>query len=188
MRIWDLRRGDVDDNRMSLPGRGLSSIVLSAALEFNYLQAALGFLTLIIGPALLVGLAPSVVRAQPSGTETVNKRSGGVNDTNAWLSGISPAGLFSAAVVAGIPWAHEPAGGVAVVPHPASTAVVARTVRAAKKLKTLCVMVPSKASGFMIPVPSAAVTGRSGRLARPPVGLRLARRTVGEGHRKRRHP
>src|SRR5262245_21010142 len=61
MRIGDLRRGDAEDNRMSLPGRGLSSVVLSAALEFSYLQAALGFLTLIIGPALLVGLAPSLL-------------------------------------------------------------------------------------------------------------------------------
>jgi Calcineurin-like phosphoesterase len=61
MRIWDLRRGDADDNRTSPPGRGLRSIVLSAVLEFNYLQASIAFLLLIIGPALLVGIAPSVV-------------------------------------------------------------------------------------------------------------------------------
>jgi hypothetical protein len=61
MRIGDLRRGDADDNRMSPAGHGLRSVVLSAALEFNYLQAAIGFLALIIGPALVVGLAPSVV-------------------------------------------------------------------------------------------------------------------------------
>jgi Calcineurin-like phosphoesterase len=61
MRIWDLRRGDAADDRMSLPDRGLRSVVLSAALEFNYLHAAIAFLTLIIGPALLVGIAPSVV-------------------------------------------------------------------------------------------------------------------------------
>jgi hypothetical protein len=61
MRIWDLRRGDAADDRMSLPDRGLRGVVLSAALEFNYLQAAIGFLALIIGPALLVGIAPSVV-------------------------------------------------------------------------------------------------------------------------------
>jgi hypothetical protein len=61
MRIWDLRRGDAADDRMSLPDRGLRSIILSAALEFNYLQASIGFLALIIGPALLVGIAPSVV-------------------------------------------------------------------------------------------------------------------------------
>ena len=35
LRIWDLRRGDADDNRTSPHGRGLRSIVLSAALEFN---------------------------------------------------------------------------------------------------------------------------------------------------------
>jgi Calcineurin-like phosphoesterase len=61
MRIWDLRRGDADDNRTSPPGRGLRSIVLSAVLEFNYLHASIAFLLLIIGPALLVGIAPSVV-------------------------------------------------------------------------------------------------------------------------------
>src|SRR5262245_17341890 len=61
MRIWDLRRGDAGDDRMSLPDRGLRSVVLSAVLEFNYLQAAIGFLLLIIGPSLLVGIAPSVV-------------------------------------------------------------------------------------------------------------------------------
>jgi 3',5'-cyclic AMP phosphodiesterase CpdA len=61
MRIWDLRRGDADDNRMSPAGQGLRSVVLSAALEFNYVQAAVGLLLLIIGPALLVGIAPSVV-------------------------------------------------------------------------------------------------------------------------------
>src|SRR5262245_29556977 len=61
MRIWDLRRGDAADDRMSVPDRGLRSVVLSAALEFNYLHAAISFLTLIIGPALLVGIVPSVV-------------------------------------------------------------------------------------------------------------------------------
>jgi len=61
MRIWDLRRGDADDDRTSPAGRGLRSIVLSAALEFNYVHASIGFLTLIIGPALLLGLAPSVL-------------------------------------------------------------------------------------------------------------------------------
>ena len=61
MRIWDLRRGDADDNRTSPAGGGLRSLVLSAALEFNYLQAAIGFLALVIGPALLVGIMPSVV-------------------------------------------------------------------------------------------------------------------------------
>jgi 3',5'-cyclic AMP phosphodiesterase CpdA len=61
MRIWDLRRGDADDNRMSPADRGFRSVVLSAALEFNYLQAAIGLLVLIIGPALLVGILPSVV-------------------------------------------------------------------------------------------------------------------------------
>src|SRR5215472_2722386 len=61
MRIWDLRRGDYDDDRTNPHAHGLRSIVLSALLEFNYLNASITFLALIIGPALLVGLAPSVV-------------------------------------------------------------------------------------------------------------------------------
>ena len=60
MRIWDFRRGDNDDNRTSPHGGGLRRVLLSAALEFNYLKAAIGFLVLIIGPALLVGIVPSV--------------------------------------------------------------------------------------------------------------------------------
>jgi hypothetical protein len=61
VRIWNLRRGDHDDNRTSSHVHGLRSVLLSAVLEFNYLNASITFLTLIIGPALLVGLAPSVV-------------------------------------------------------------------------------------------------------------------------------
>ena len=60
MRIWDLRRGDADDNRTSPGDRGLRGLLLSAVLEFNYLQAAIGFLALVIGPALLVGIMPSL--------------------------------------------------------------------------------------------------------------------------------
>ena len=56
-----MRRGDDDDNRTSPHGRGLRSIVLSTILEFNPLKASIGFLALIIGPALLVGIAPSIV-------------------------------------------------------------------------------------------------------------------------------
>jgi 3',5'-cyclic AMP phosphodiesterase CpdA len=59
-RIWDLRRGDNDDNRMSPHGRGLRKVVLSAVLEFNFLHASIIFFTLIILPALLVGIAPSL--------------------------------------------------------------------------------------------------------------------------------
>ena len=60
MRIWNLRRGDDDDNRTSPHGGGIRRILLSTALEFNYVKAAIGFLVLIVGPALLVGIAPSV--------------------------------------------------------------------------------------------------------------------------------
>ena len=59
--IWDLRRGDADDNRTSPHGRSLRSIVFSIALEFNPVKASIGFLALIIVPGLLVGIAPSIV-------------------------------------------------------------------------------------------------------------------------------
>jgi 3',5'-cyclic AMP phosphodiesterase CpdA len=61
VRIWDFRRGDDDDNRTSPFGGGLRRILLSAALEFNYVKAAIGFLVLIIGPALVVGIVPSIL-------------------------------------------------------------------------------------------------------------------------------
>jgi 3',5'-cyclic AMP phosphodiesterase CpdA len=60
LRIWDFRRGDDDDNRTSPHGGGLRRVLLSSALEFNYVKAAIGFLVLIIGPALLVGIVPSI--------------------------------------------------------------------------------------------------------------------------------
>jgi len=59
--IWDMRRGDYDDNRSSPYGGGLRSAILSAVLEFNYLKAPIVFLFLIMGPALLVGIVPSVI-------------------------------------------------------------------------------------------------------------------------------
>jgi predicted phosphodiesterase len=60
LRIWDFRRGDDDDNRTSPVGGGLRRVLVSAALEFNYVKAAVGFLVLVIGPALLVGIIPSI--------------------------------------------------------------------------------------------------------------------------------
>ena len=59
--LWDLRRGDADDDRSSPHGRGWMSIVFSAALEFNYLSAPITFLLLIAGPALILGLVPPLV-------------------------------------------------------------------------------------------------------------------------------
>src|SRR5215471_16982888 len=59
--IWDLRRGDHDDNRTSPKGRSFRSLILSAALEFSYLKALAGFLMLIVIPVLLLGIAPSLV-------------------------------------------------------------------------------------------------------------------------------
>jgi 3',5'-cyclic AMP phosphodiesterase CpdA len=63
LRIWDLRRGDDDDNRTNPHGRGVRSLVFSAALEFNYLKAPIGFLVIFVFPALLLGIVPTVVVA-----------------------------------------------------------------------------------------------------------------------------
>lgn len=54
--IWDLRRGDYDDNRMSPLSGGLRSLILSGAFEFNFLKAPVVFLALVVAPALLAGL------------------------------------------------------------------------------------------------------------------------------------
>lgn len=59
--IWDFRRGDDDDNRTSPHGGGLRRLLLSVALEFNYVKAVIVFLILIVGPAMLVGIVPSLV-------------------------------------------------------------------------------------------------------------------------------
>jgi 3',5'-cyclic AMP phosphodiesterase CpdA len=59
--IWDLRCGDADDNRTSPYGRGLWGVIVSAALDFNIVKASINFLALILGPALVVGVLPSLV-------------------------------------------------------------------------------------------------------------------------------
>ena len=59
-RIWDLQHGDAGDNRTSLYGRSFWSLLFSAALDFNIVKASVAFLALVIGPAVLVGIAPSV--------------------------------------------------------------------------------------------------------------------------------
>jgi 3',5'-cyclic AMP phosphodiesterase CpdA len=61
LRTWNLRRGDADDNRSCPKGDSLRSLAISAVFEFNYVKAPVAFLSLVIGPALLVGIAPSVV-------------------------------------------------------------------------------------------------------------------------------
>jgi hypothetical protein len=61
-RIWDLRQGDAEDNRTSPRVHGLPRVIFSTALEFRYFKSLLSFLILVIGPALLLGLAPSVAR------------------------------------------------------------------------------------------------------------------------------
>src|SRR5262245_24047124 len=59
--LWDLRRGDAEDDRSSPHGRGWMRMIFSAALEFNYLTAPITFLLLIAGPALMVGLVPPLL-------------------------------------------------------------------------------------------------------------------------------
>ena len=61
MPIWNLRFGDADDNRTSPYGTGWKSLIFSNVLEFSYLKAVLAFLILIVIPALLLGVAPSVI-------------------------------------------------------------------------------------------------------------------------------
>lgn len=60
-RLWDLRRGDADDDRTSPHGRGWWSMIAAAALEFNYVAASISFVLLVLGPALLIGLVPPLV-------------------------------------------------------------------------------------------------------------------------------
>src|SRR5262245_36066542 len=62
-RIWDLRRGDADDNRTSPVGRGWRNLAVTTLLDFNYLSASIAFLLLIVVPALVVGLVPPIVVA-----------------------------------------------------------------------------------------------------------------------------
>lgn len=59
--LWNLRRGDADDDRSSPYGRGWMTMIFSAALEFNFLTAPVTFLLLIAGPALMVGLVPPLL-------------------------------------------------------------------------------------------------------------------------------
>jgi 3',5'-cyclic AMP phosphodiesterase CpdA len=61
LRVWNLRRGDDDDNRSSPYAGGLRSLLISAVLEFNLLKALVVFFALVVGPAILVGIAPSIV-------------------------------------------------------------------------------------------------------------------------------
>src|SRR6478672_10061515 len=81
--------------------------------------------------------APSVLRAHPSGTDTVNNPVGGVNGTNAWLSGMSPAGLVSGVGAAAVLLLRvaDPDGAVPLVPHPTSTAAVANTAAATANVR-----------------------------------------------------
>jgi 3',5'-cyclic AMP phosphodiesterase CpdA len=60
-RIWDMRCGDAGDNRTSPYSRGFWRLVLSAVLEFNILKASVAFLALVVSPALLIGLAASLL-------------------------------------------------------------------------------------------------------------------------------
>ena len=48
--LWDLTRGDADDNRSSPHGLGWRTLAISTALEFNYLTAAIAFVSADSGP------------------------------------------------------------------------------------------------------------------------------------------
>jgi 3',5'-cyclic AMP phosphodiesterase CpdA len=61
--LWDLTRGDADDNRSSPHGLGWRALAISTALEFNYLTAATSFIWLILVSAILVGLTVPGVMA-----------------------------------------------------------------------------------------------------------------------------
>jgi 3',5'-cyclic AMP phosphodiesterase CpdA len=60
-RIWDLRQGDTDDDRASPYGRGWRALLVSTALEFNFLTATIAFFMIVIVPVLLVGLTPPLI-------------------------------------------------------------------------------------------------------------------------------
>ncbi len=61
LRVWNLRRGDADDDRLSPYAGGLRKLFVAAVFEFNYLKAPVGFFFVVILPALIVGIAPSLV-------------------------------------------------------------------------------------------------------------------------------
>jgi predicted phosphodiesterase len=54
--LWDLTRGDAEDNRSSPQWRGWRALAVATALEFNYLSAAITFVWLVVLPAIVVGL------------------------------------------------------------------------------------------------------------------------------------
>src|SRR5215831_5621845 len=62
-RIWDLRRGDADDNRTSPGARGWRHLAVTTLLDFNYLSITIAFVLLIVVPALVVGLVPPILVA-----------------------------------------------------------------------------------------------------------------------------
>ncbi len=102
-RLWDLRRGDADDNRTSPYGRGWRNVVVSTALEFNYLTASIAFVALIIVPALLVGLAPPLLLTY------------GRQWVNAIVGSYPVAALFWLAVLVGVAlWIGRPLLAMAV--------------------------------------------------------------------------
>ena len=62
-RIWDLRRGDAEDNRTSSVSRGWRRLAITTLLDFNYLSVTIAFVLLIVVPALVVGLVPPILVA-----------------------------------------------------------------------------------------------------------------------------
>src|SRR6476659_9490706 len=135
--------------------------------------------------------APSVLRAHPSGTDTVNRPVGGVNGTNAWLSGMSPAGLVSGAGAAAVLVLRvaEPDGAVPLAPHPPSTAAVANTAAATANVRVGFLM--TSAQGAVHRCRAGAPRARRGGPLRSGCrGGRARRRTSSPAgpHRAARRP
>src|SRR3954468_1015363 len=120
--------------------------------------------------------APSVLRAHPSGTDTVNSPVGGVNATNAWLSGMSPAGLLSGVGAAAVLLLRvaDPDGAVPLVPHPTSTAAAAKTAATPDTLRAGLLM-----ASFQSPSRPAAM--RVSRFTRPAPYVVTAGVSPGDG-------
>jgi hypothetical protein len=74
--LWDLRQGDADDNRATPYGRGWRGVLVSTALEFNFLTATLALFT-------LVGVQECARRRSAIGAARLNSR----DPSRPWLEG-----------------------------------------------------------------------------------------------------
>src|SRR5262249_18739435 len=76
--LWDLTRGDVEDNRSSPRWHGWRALAPTTPLEFHYRSAAFTFMWLIVLPGIVVGLVvPGVmilVRSKLAAAELITIR------------------------------------------------------------------------------------------------------------------